>query len=184
MARAPARAILACCVSPTQNVPVDARMDKEERKTHMLPEVDLVTWLPPRFRTGEMARFIKFALVGALGMVVDLTILNVLHGLVGFHLLVANSISFSAAVVSNFTWNRLWTFPETRNRPVHTQLAQFATVSVIGLGINNFILWQLYHLFRPYLGSPWNYNAAKILAIGVVLFWNFGVNRLWTFRDV
>jgi putative flippase GtrA len=27
-------------------------------------------------------------------------------------------------------------------------------------------------------------NAAKVLATGIVLFWNFFVNRLWTFRDV
>lgn len=150
----------------------------------MVPRVDPLVLLPPRFRSRELVRFIKFALVGALGMVVDLSILNILHGLVGLHLLVANSISFSAAVVSNFTWNRLWTFPETRDRPVHTQLTQFATVSVIGLGINNFILWQFYQVLQPYLSTPWDYNAAKILAIGVVLFWNFGANRLWTFRGV
>jgi putative flippase GtrA len=28
------------------------------------------------------------------------------------------------------------------------------------------------------------YNGAKVIATGVVLFWNFFVNRLWTFRDV
>ncbi len=149
----------------------------------MVPQSDLLMWLPPRFRTRELVRFVKFALVGALGMVVDLSVLNILHGLVGLHLLVANSISFSSAVVSNFTWNRLWTFPETRHRPVHKQLVQFAIVSVIGLGINNFILWQVYRTIRPFVGSPWNYNLAKIFAIGVVLFWNFGVNRVWTFRS-
>ncbi len=147
-------------------------------------EMDIWHYLPERLRTRELVRFIKFAIVGAIGMVVDLSILNLLHGLVGLHLLVANSISFSAAVVSNFTWNRLWTFPETRHRPVHTQLAQFATVSIIGLGINNVVLWHVYQVLRPHLAAPWNYNAAKILAIGVVLFWNFGANRVWTFRGV
>ncbi len=144
----------------------------------------IMSLLPERFRTQELVRFIKFAMVGALGMIVDLSILNILHGLVGIHLLVANTFSFSAAVVSNFTWNRLWTFPETRDRPVRTQLAQFATVSIIGLAINNAVLWQFYQILAPHLGSPWNYNAAKILAIGVVLFWNFGANRIWTFRGV
>ena len=150
----------------------------------MVPKVDPLTWLPPSLRTSELVRFVKFATVGASGMVLDLSILNILHGLLGLHLLVANSISFSTAVVSNFTWNRLWTFPETRDRPVHRQLAQFATVSIIGLGINNLILWQVYQMLRPHLSAPWNYNAAKVFAIGVVLFWNFGANRLWTFRGV
>ncbi len=131
----------------------------------------------------EVERFIKFAMVGALGTVIDLSLLNILHGWIGWHLLVANSISFTAAVISNFTWNRLWTFPETRERPFAPQLAQFATVSVIGLGLNNAVLWQVYHWIQPYLRAPWNYNAAKLFAIGVVLFWNFGANRLWTFRS-
>lgn len=146
--------------------------------TSLVNPIDL---LPERLRTRELVRFVKFATVGAFGMVVDLSILNVLHGLLGLHLLVANSISFSTAVVSNFTWNRLWTFPESRGRPVHTQLVRFATVSIIGLTINNFVLWQLYHVLHPLIATPWDYNAAKVLAIGVVLFWNFGANRLWTY---
>jgi putative flippase GtrA len=28
------------------------------------------------------------------------------------------------------------------------------------------------------------YNGAKVIATGVVLFWNFFINRLWTFRHV
>ncbi|HID61680.1 MAG TPA: hypothetical protein EYP49_02870 [Anaerolineae bacterium] len=50
-------------------------------------------WLYNPARHQELERFVKFALVGILGMVIDLTILNVLHGLLGWHLLVANSIS-------------------------------------------------------------------------------------------
>ncbi len=149
----------------------------------MVPGTKWRYWLHTHEGRREVERFVKFALVGTLGMVIDLTMLNVLHGLLGWHLLVANSISFSAAVVSNFTWNRLWTFPETRHRPVASQLAQFATVSVIGLGLNNLVLWQVYRLLVPFVPAPWNYNAAKMFAIGVVLFWNFGANRLWTFRD-
>ena len=147
----------------------------------MTPVVDPIQFLPKRLRTRELVRFVKFATVGAAGMVVDLSILNILYGLVGLHLLVANSISFSAAVVSNFTWNRVWTFPESRDRPVHTQLGQFAVVSILGLAINNLVLWHVYQVIQTSVPTPWDYNAAKVLAIGVVLFWNFGANRLWTY---
>jgi len=41
----------------------------------------------------------------------------------------------------------------------------------------------------PQIGSPelahkLGYNAAKVLATGVVMFWNFFVNRFWTYNDV
>lgn len=146
----------------------------------ILLRVSTATRVPPK----ELTRFLKFATVGAIGMVVDLSVLNILVKAVGLPLLVANSISFTAAVISNFTWNRLWTFPESRNRPIHTQLVQFAIVNVIGLAINNLVLWLVYQLTQNYLPDPFDYNAAKIAAIGVVLFWNYGVNRIWTYRGI
>jgi putative flippase GtrA len=146
--------------------------------------------LPGLRRTGlykrprEVTRFLKFAMVGAIGMVVDLTILNIMHKVVGLPLLVANTISFSAAVLSNFTWNRLWTFPESRLRPLVPQLAQFALVNVVGLAINNLVLWLVFNLVEDFVPDPLNYNLAKITAIGVVLFWNYGINRLWTYKGI
>ncbi|MCD6291640.1 MAG: GtrA family protein [Anaerolineae bacterium] len=132
----------------------------------------------------ELTRFFRFATVGAVGMVVDLSILNSLVKLTGWPLLYANSVSFSTAVLSNFTWNRLWTFPESRDRPIRTQLPQFALVNVIGLVINNIVLLTAYHFVRTWIPDPWNYNLSKMFAIGVVLFWNFGANRVWTYRGL
>ena len=132
----------------------------------------------------EFIRFLKFSTVGAIGMVVDLTILNLMHKLVGLPLLASNSISFTTAVVSNFTWNRLWTFPESRQRPIVSQLGQFALVNVIGLGINNAVLWAAFQGTKLIVPDPWDYNLAKVLAIGVVLFWNYFVNRAWTYRGI
>jgi putative flippase GtrA len=129
-------------------------------------------------------RFVKFATVGALGMVVDLTVLNVMHKGFGLPLLAANTISFTTAVLSNFTWNRLWTFPESRQRPLVPQLAQFALVNVVGLAINNLVLWVVFSLVKNFIPDPLDYNLAKITAIGVVLFWNYGIYRLWTYKGI
>ena len=100
----------------------------------------------------RIVRFVKFAIVGIIGAVVDFVVLNIMKTLfesmglgVGWNvslephqiqLIAANAISFSAAVLSNFTWNRLWTFPESRDRHIGTQLVQFAIVNVLGLVIN------------------------------------------------
>ncbi len=63
----------------------------------------------------EVKRFAKFAIVGA-GSVTDFTILNVLVQVFGASLAVANTFSFTAAVIQNFSLNRLWTFPESQTR--------------------------------------------------------------------
>ena len=99
--------------------------------------------------------------------------------------MVAATISFTAAVLSNFTWNRLWTFPESRERPLGSQLVQFAIVNVLGLVINNVLLVTTdQYIFRHLVSTRLSYNLAKAFAIGVVLFWNFGVNRVWTYRGI
>lgn len=132
----------------------------------------------------ELIRFVKFALVGTLGAVVDFSILNLMHKVFHWSLLASNSLSFTCAVLSNFTWNRLWTFPESRERPIGTQLPQFALVNVIGLGINNLVLVNLTALFSHFIPDPFDYNLAKAMAIIIVLFWNFGINRIWTYKGI
>jgi len=149
----------------------------------------------------EMERFLKFAAVGAIGAVVDFAVLNIMKlwfesidlG-VGWsvswpphqvQLVAAASISFTAAVLSNFTWNRLWTFPESRERPLGGQLAQFAVVNILGLVINNVLLVTTdRYVFQHLVSARLSYNLAKAFAIGVVLFWNFGINRIWTYRGI
>lgn len=143
-----------------------------------------VTTLMARTNRKEMTRFVKFAIVGLIGSVVDFGILNLLVLVGGLTPLQANPFSFSAAVISNFTWNRLWTYPESRKFKKRTQLPKFVLVNLVGLGINQLVLGVVLHLVDPIIPHPWDYNFAKAFAIGVVLFWNFGVNRLWTYRDI
>ncbi|MBN1954106.1 MAG: GtrA family protein [Anaerolineae bacterium] len=149
----------------------------------------------------ELARFLKFSVVGAVGAVVDFGLLNLLVQWAGFPKVVANACSFTAAVISNFIWNRLWVYPETRGEPLRKQFLQFFLINLVGLAINTAIfyscdLWLLGE--AGLLAGPAGrlaqtvgmahfdlaYNSAKVIATGVVLFWNFFANRLWTFRHV
>lgn len=141
----------------------------------------------------EIRRFFKFATVGAAGSVTDFAVLNILIQVFGFPLAVANLFSFTAAVIQNFFLNRRWTFPESRDRAAGSQLVQFTIVSLIGLAINQTVFLGVNHLLLPHwnqwianpeLAYTVSYNFAKLFAIGVVLFWNFFVNRSWTYRGL
>lgn len=149
----------------------------------------------------EIARFLKFCTVGVLGAVIDFGVLNLLVQLAGFPKVLANACSFTAAVISNFTWNRLWVYPETRGEPLRKQFFQFLVVNLAGLVINTAIFYGVDRWLlgqAGFLAGPTGalalvvgmshfdlaYNGAKVVATGIVLFWNFFVNRLWTFRHV
>ena len=132
--------------------------------------------------TAEVRRFARFLVVGAAGTLLDFSLLTALKTL-GMPTLIANTLSFSAGVANNFTWNRAWTFADARRSAWHTQLLQFLTVSLVGLILNNTIVLLLEHplgtlLPRPELG----YVPAKVIATMVVVFWNYFANRTWTFK--
>lgn len=143
----------------------------------------------------ERTRFIKFAIVGAIGALIDFGVMNLLVWLVKATLVVAGSISFICAVISNFTWNRFWTYPESRTKHVVGQLAQFTIVNTIGLVIRVPILKLgepaldrvLEHSSLNLLASSHTFishNLTLAIAIGIVMLWNYFVNRYWTYNDI
>lgn len=143
----------------------------------------------------ELVRFGKFSVVGTIGAIVDFSILYLLHAVLHWHLALSNTISFTCAVLSNFTWNRYWTYPDSRSKPISSQLGQFFVVNIVGWAINTGILLALNVPFTNLVSNldlvataemahKIGYNGAKIVATGVVLFWNFLINRVWTYNDV
>ncbi len=166
----------------TRHLPAGSTISEDNEVKHLSIPATVHTLYTDNHK--ELERFIKFAIVGAIGAIIDFGVLNLMHKYFGWPLLWANTLSVSIAILSNFTWNRLWTYPESQSRPIRQQLPQFALINIIGLGINNLIVVGLSAVFANFIPDPWDYNLAKAIAIGVVLFWNFGANRLWTYRGL
>lgn len=142
----------------------------------------------------ERIRFLKFATVGAIGAVIDFGVMNLLTHLVNMKLVVAGTISFLCAVTSNFLFNRYWTYPDSRSRHVLHQLGMFFLVNAAGIAIRIPILHyaepplaktfeSMVHLSNA-LAETLARNATLALAVGVVMIWNFFINRYWTYNDV
>lgn len=144
----------------------------------------------------ERGRFMRFAVVGVIGAVVDFGVANFLVKAFHTRLVVAGTVSFILAILSNFTWNRFWTYPDSRSKPLGRQLVQFGAVSIMGLFIRVPILKyleppmealaaQLGLQLQPFLDAKTvGDNITLAFAVVVVMFWNFFVNRYWTYGDV
>jgi len=166
----------------------------------------------------EAERFIKFLVVGGIGFIVEFGIFNllldpanalVMPGTWFFNLLagfgfseyfithlgptIAASISFVAAVCSNFLWNRYWTYPDSRSRSRRRQFTMFFIVSVVGVFIRIPIVFFMTPIFRSLVenvsalqaySTRLADNLSLAVAVLVVLFWNFFANRYWTYNDV
>jgi len=142
----------------------------------------------------EWRRFVKFISVGAIGAVVDFGMMNLFSKLFNMPLTIAGTISFICAIISNFFWNRFWTYPDSRSRPFARQLTMFFIVNVAGLAIRlpilRFLEPPMQRLFSrsamniPLTSEFLGKNFTLAVAVSVVMLWNFFVNRYWTYNDV
>lgn len=121
-----------------------------------------------------IVKFLKFGLVGFTGLFVDFGFTYLFKEIFKVQKYVANAIGFMIAASSNYILNRIWTF-QSSNPEIAVEYAEFILISVVGLGINTFILWFILKKFKI------NFYLAKVFAIGVVTIWNFLANALITF---
>lgn len=157
-------------------------------------------------KSKEVERFLKFATVGVLGATIDFGILNILQATVlkpdvPANVALATTVAFTAAVASNFVLNRYWTYPDSRSRSLRYQLTQFFLVSLVGwfartiwvtltfAPIGLFANGILHTLSPEYVATSeitrrLGSNIAQLIAIFVVMIWNFFINRYWTYSDV
>jgi len=121
-------------------------------------------------------KFLKFAAVGATGVIVDYGFTYLFKEKFKVHKYLANSIGFTIAASTNYVLNRIWTF-ESDNPDIAVEYGEFLVISIIGLGLNNLLLWIFHSKFNL------NFYVAKLVAIGFVTIWNFLANYFITFNQ-
>ncbi len=98
---------------------------------------------------------------------------------------IATGIGFCLAATCNYALNRLWTWRST-NPNVRAEYIKFFLVSVTGLGLHYIVYLGSMSLVPPSvtivdytITAEW---LSKLIATGLVMFWNFGANNFYTFR--
>lgn len=124
----------------------------------------------------EFGRIIRFAVVGVVNTGIDIGLFSLLFYVAGAPLLLANAVGYLAGATNSFFMNKFWTFSDTRDQgQAHRQYVVFVTLGLVGLGLSSAVVWSLAFLMPEIV--------AKILSVGVLIVWNFGISRLIVFRD-
>ena len=129
--------------------------------------------MPPLFK-----QFSRFAITGSINAAIDFLVYLGLTRLFHFwsnHLVWATTLAFITANINSYLMNRYWTF-QSRTMPSTVEYTKFFIVSIIGLSINVLIFHYLVYWFEIHD------IYAKVIVAGIVLIWNFSINKLWTFR--
>ncbi|HET7659607.1 MAG TPA: GtrA family protein [Oryzihumus sp.] len=124
---------------------------------------------------------LKFGVVGAVALVVDVGTFNALrfvggHGPLYDKPLTAKVISVTLATLTAWAGNRYWTFRHRRRTAVHHELALFVVFNVVGMGIALGCLGFSHYVLD--LTSPLADNISAN-GVGLVLGTLF---RFWAYR--
>ena len=152
--------------------------------TEVLKYLDHVSMLYEHKRFW-LSKYLKFAFIGGIGALINLTVLWVAHEVLFIKVFWAVAIAFIVADTNNYIWNRLWTFKSKGQ--IKFQYPQFLIVSVIGLALNELLIDLIIYDVYPALDIRTDKASlllllAQIICILIISVFNFVVNSLWTFR--
>ncbi|HWJ06465.1 MAG TPA: glycosyltransferase family 2 protein [Steroidobacteraceae bacterium] len=123
--------------------------------------------------------FLKFAAVGATGVVVNLGVFTLLTSL-GLNKYAASPIAIETSIVTNFLFNNYWTFRARRgNGRTRIRGLKFNLVSLLSLCVSYGTFVVLSVLF-PAVPPQWHQLAGIVPATLI----NYLLNSYWTFPDL
>ncbi|MDO5329233.1 MAG: GtrA family protein [Coriobacteriia bacterium] len=138
-----------------------------------------------------LAQIAKFGVVGIIAFFIDWGIFNVvlIAGTISageqfasqeWFTLVATTTGFTVSVIFNYIASMKYVFKHKEDMNRAKEFIIFVVLSIIGLAINNFVVWGVAH------GIPWPFevaqllkdNVAKIVATAIVMVWNFVTRKI------
>lgn len=145
--------------------------NKKYLKTY-IRDVFEYMWLCWKVRFERSLRFIKVAIVGSIGALVQFTIFNIVRLQISPE--VATVLAVETAIISNFLINNLWSFKdkkiEFKSFGVLTKFLQFNFFSLGSLLIQALIMKVgVMFMGRSFIGE----NLLTFLGILLGLFWNY-----------
>ena len=121
-------------------------------------------------------QFIKFSLVGMVNTAMDFGIFTFLNFLFGKEFYrVAQTVSYSCAVLNSYYLNKSWTFQVGRRFNL-IEMIKFLTINLLSLGISLYFL-TLFHE-KYHFEILWSKVGATFFSIMM----NFIGNKFWVFK--
>lgn len=119
------------------------------------------------YKTGNLfIQLIRYTIVGGLAFIVDFGLLFVLTEYLGLHYIASATCSFLAGLLVNYYISTAWVF-ESAIKSKRMEFTLFALIGVIGLGLNDLLIWVFTEKFHLY------YMFSKLLTAVLVYLWNF-----------
>jgi putative flippase GtrA len=119
-----------------------------------------------------------FAVVGAIGFLIDASILTLLMTGVGLDHYTARAISFTVAVTSTWYMNRRWVFDRQSVKMSGREYATYVIVQIVGAMINLLVFVAAIEFIENLRNIP---VIPLAMGAGVALLFNYGASSRFVF---
>ena len=125
-----------------------------------------------------LIHFLRFNLVGLLGIIVQLATLALLNRAIPAHYLLTSTLAVELTLLHNFVWHIHYTWPDTSTRNALPQLLRFHLSNGLISLLGNLILMRLFvhSTHMPVI-------LANVLTIACCGLANFLLAHLWVFSQ-
>lgn len=121
-----------------------------------------------------------FAVVGAIGFLIDASILTLLMTGVGLDHYTARAISFTVAVTSTWYMNRRWVFDRQSVKMSGREYATYVIVQIVGAMINLLVFVAAIEFIENLRNIP---VIPLAMGAGVALLFNYGASSRFVFDE-
>ncbi|WP_288665084.1 GtrA family protein [Dorea sp.] len=115
----------------------------------------------------------RFGIVGVIAFVIDYGLLYILTEKCGIYYLVSSLISFGVSVIFNYIASVIWVFDVDKRKSKVKNFIYFIALSVVGLAINELIMWLGVDKMHIY------YMLVKLFATAIVMIFNFITRKMF-----
>jgi len=124
-----------------------------------------------------LGQLLRYAVVGGISFIVDYGSLWLLTEKAGLPYLWSAALAFILGLICNYILSTRWVFGESRIKNAWGEFVAFAVIGVIGLGLNELIMYACTE------GLGFHYMLSKIVSTAIVFFWNFLARRFLVFKS-
>ncbi len=147
--------------------------------------MDYIRRLPVLSKENCIGQLLRYAIVGGIASLADITIFTVCTNIFQIHYLVSNIFSFLCGLLINYFLSREWVF----NKKIHDfgrDFIIFSVIGVIGLILSSTLLYMMIRLRILYYLLPMHSDSlvkstAKLSTIVIVFLWNFFARKKMVF---
>ena len=118
-------------------------------------------------------QFAKFGIVGVIAFCIDYGLFLLMTYVFGINYLIASAISFVISTIFNFAASMRYVFAGRRGQTRSQQFVIFFVLSVVGLGVNQLVLWMCVDLLARLA------SVGKIAATFIVMIFNFVTRKVF-----